>query len=107
MSEGPLISEKVISQQLGQQAIQVDATAYVQQPIMPSHAEQQQNVQGTISTSPTSLSSIATLADVEKNAIEQAIELCQDNIVKAASLLGVSPSTLYRKIQQWQISPVE
>ena len=107
MSEGPLISEKVISQQLGQQAIQVDATAYVQQPIMPSHAEQQQNVQGTISTSLTSLSSIATLADVEKNAIEQAIELCQDNIVKAASLLGVSPSTLYRKIQQWQISPVE
>jgi two-component system repressor protein LuxO len=107
MSEGPLISEKVISQQLGQQARQVDSTAYVQQPIMPSHAEQQQNVQGTISTSPTSLSSIATLADVEKNAIEQAIELCQDNIVKAASLLGVSPSTLYRKIQQWQISPVE
>jgi DNA-binding NtrC family response regulator len=108
MSEGPLISEKVISQQLGQQARQIDSKANVQQPIMPSHAEQQQNVQSTISTSPTSsMSSIATLADVEKHAIEQAIELCQDNIVKAASLLGVSPSTLYRKIQQWQTSPVE
>ena len=108
MSEGPLISENVISQQLGQQAKQVDSPANVQQPIMPAHAEQQQNIQNSVSTSPaSSMSSIATLADVEKHAIEQAIELCQDNIVKAASLLGVSPSTLYRKIQQWQTSPVE
>ena len=108
ISEGPVISEKVISQQLGQQAKQVDSPANVQQPIMPAHVEQQQNVQNSVSTSPaSSMSSIATLADVEKHAIEQAIELCQDNIVKAASLLGVSPSTLYRKIQQWQTSPVE
>jgi len=108
MSEGPLISEKVIAQQLGQQARQIDSTMNLQQPILASHAEQQQNVQSTISTSPpSSMSSIATLADVEKHAIEQAIELCQDNIVKAASLLGVSPSTLYRKIQQWQTTPVE
>jgi two-component system repressor protein LuxO len=41
---------------------------------------------------------IITLAEVEKVAIEQAIEMCQDNIVKAASELGVSPSTLYRKM---------
>ena len=46
---------------------------------------------------------IISLAEVEKQAIEQAIDLCEDNIVKAANELGVSPSTLYRKIQQWQI----
>ncbi|RRS10639.1 sigma-54-dependent Fis family transcriptional regulator [Pseudoalteromonas sp. J010] len=44
---------------------------------------------------------VAPLAEVERVAIEQALLLCDDNVVKAASLLEVSPSTLYRKIQQW------
>ena len=39
---------------------------------------------------------------VEKAAIEKALAQCNDNVVKAASLLDVSPSTLYRKIQNWQ-----
>ncbi|MGH1541107.1 MAG: sigma-54-dependent transcriptional regulator [Arenicella sp.] len=47
------------------------------------------------------LSQIRPLWEVEKEAIEQAIELCDDNIPKAAALLGVSPSTIYRKIQSW------
>ncbi|CAG8999532.1 MAG: Luminescence regulatory protein LuxO [Candidatus Celerinatantimonas neptuna] len=38
----------------------------------------------------------------ERRAIEQAIEFCQGNIPKAAGLLEVSPSTLYRKIQNWE-----
>ena len=50
---------------------------------------------------------ILTLAEVEKQTIEHAIDICKDNVVKAANQLGVSPSTLYRKIQQWQTSPVE
>ncbi|MFM2481508.1 sigma-54-dependent transcriptional regulator [Celerinatantimonas sp. YJH-8] len=37
----------------------------------------------------------------EKRAIEQAIEYCDGNIPKAANLLEVSPSTLYRKLQNW------
>jgi len=45
---------------------------------------------------------IIPLATVERQAIEQAIAQCEDNVVQAASLLEVSPSTLYRKIQQWQ-----
>jgi two-component system repressor protein LuxO len=47
-------------------------------------------------------SEVHSLASVEKAAIENAIAACDDNIVKAASLLRVSPSTLYRKMQQWQ-----
>ena len=47
------------------------------------------------------LSSIRPLADVEKEAIENAIQICNNNIPKAAALLDVSPSTIYRKIQQW------
>lgn len=45
---------------------------------------------------------IEPLAEIERRAIERAIASCKDNIVQAASALGVSPSTLYRKIQQWQ-----
>lgn len=44
---------------------------------------------------------IKTLADIERKAIEDAITYFEDNVVKAANALGVSPSTLYRKIQQW------
>ena len=45
---------------------------------------------------------IVPLAHMEREAIENAIRHCDDNVVQAASLLGVSPSTLYRKMQQWQ-----
>ena len=38
---------------------------------------------------------------VEKEAIEQAIECCGGNIPRAAALLEVSPSTIYRKRQAW------
>jgi len=47
---------------------------------------------------------IEPLAKVEEQAIKQAIDHCDGNIVKAASLLEVSPSTLYRKIQSWEQS---
>lgn len=38
----------------------------------------------------------------EKRAIEHAIKQTGDNINKAAALLDVAPSTLYRKIQAWK-----
>ncbi len=47
--------------------------------------------------------SIAPLWKIEKQAIENAIEFCEGNIPKAANLLEVSPSTIYRKLQVWQV----
>jgi two-component system repressor protein LuxO len=47
---------------------------------------------------------ILPLWKVEKEEIEKAIRYCNDNIPNAAALLGVSPSTIYRKIQGWQRS---
>ena len=44
---------------------------------------------------------IRPLAEVEREAIEDAIRLCDGNIPKAAAFLGVSPSTLYRKREAW------
>lgn len=40
----------------------------------------------------------------EKRAIQAAIESCEGNINKAAGLLEVAPSTIYRKIQSWKAS---
>ncbi|NTS76169.1 sigma-54-dependent Fis family transcriptional regulator [Catenovulum sp. SM1970] len=49
-----------------------------------------------------SIDNIKPLAIVEKETIEQAISLCDDNIPKAAALLEVSPSTIYRKQKSWE-----
>ncbi|WP_028863930.1 sigma-54-dependent transcriptional regulator [Psychromonas aquimarina] len=49
-----------------------------------------------------SFSPVKPLADVEKDAIENAINFCNGNIPKAAALLDVSPSTIYRKKQAWE-----
>jgi two-component system repressor protein LuxO len=46
--------------------------------------------------------SFRPLWQIEKQAIEQAIEQCDGNIPKAAALLDISPSTIYRKRQQWE-----
>jgi DNA-binding NtrC family response regulator len=49
----------------------------------------------------TAITAIKPLWMIEKEAIEQAIDLCDGNVPRAAVLLGVSPSTLYRKRQAW------
>ena len=43
---------------------------------------------------------------VEKNTIEHAIEACSGNIPLAAAHLGVSASTIYRKMKSWDAGNV-
>ena len=45
---------------------------------------------------------ILPLWETEKLAIEDAITSCGGNIPKAAALLGISASTIYRKRQHWE-----
>lgn len=52
--------------------------------------------------SPAAASAIRPLWQVEKEAIEAAIRACDGNVPRAAALLEVSPSTIYRKLQEWQ-----
>ena len=47
---------------------------------------------------------LPTLAEAERNLIYSALEECDGNVSRAATCLGVSPSTLYRKMQSWQPS---
>lgn len=106
MSEGPLISEKIISQQLGMQGPAVVNKPEVNQSTQ-VNSSNEHVVSACFTKAPQPSSEIITLAELEKQAIENAIDRCEDNVVKAASELGVSPSTLYRKIQQWQTIPTE
>ena len=42
------------------------------------------------------------LWQIEKQAIESTIIACGGSIPKAAKMLGVSPSTIYRKREAWE-----
>jgi DNA-binding NtrC family response regulator len=44
---------------------------------------------------------IRSLAEVEREHIEQAISQCNGSVIEAARQLGVSDSTLYRKLSRW------
>lgn len=48
---------------------------------------------------------IRPLAEVEREAIEAAVQHCNGNIPRAAAALQVAPSTLYRKLQLWKDAP--
>lgn len=45
---------------------------------------------------------IRPLDHMERDIIEHAIALCDDNVPQAASHLGISASTIYRKRQNWE-----
>jgi len=47
---------------------------------------------------------IIPLSELEREAINRAIEHCDGNVPKAAAILGVSPSTIYRKMKSWENS---
>jgi two-component system repressor protein LuxO len=51
--------------------------------------------------SPSTDGEITPLWQIEKHAIEYAIERCDGNIPKAAAMLEISPSTIYRKKMSW------
>jgi two-component system repressor protein LuxO len=101
MSEGPLLTENNLARQLQLNEGQVSELISKRSPLDTSRlTEQLPDEESAFLIN--NYAEVHSLAAVEKAAIEHAIAACSDNIVKAASLLQVSPSTLYRKIQQWQ-----
>lgn len=47
---------------------------------------------------------IRPLWEVERDAIESAIAACDGNVSKAAAMLEISASTIYRKKQAWEVA---
>jgi transcriptional regulator of acetoin/glycerol metabolism len=50
---------------------------------------------------------VMSLRDSEKVAIEKALEFTQNNVIKAANILGISKSTLYRKLKEYDMDNFE
>jgi len=95
MSHGPLVSAADITQ-----ALHMSSDELLQYQKHSTIAAINLSAQLVSNTAPAA--AIIPLSDVERNAIEQALSYCHGNVVKTASLLAVSPSTLYRKIQSWE-----
>jgi sigma-54 dependent transcriptional regulator, acetoin dehydrogenase operon transcriptional activator AcoR len=74
----------------------VDAPA-----ILPIHLPGELNKAENIN----SLPSVANLKDMEKQMVEQALRESM-SVTEAAKKLGITRSTLYRKINQWKIDKV-
>jgi two-component system repressor protein LuxO len=104
MSEGPLLTAKIIIRQLrlSDEKVREINNRKKSSLVMQGSCLNPPAVLHTSDELFTGIEGIRSLAEVERAAIEHAIAACKDNVVKAAGLLGVSPSTLYRKVQQWQ-----
>ncbi len=77
----------------------------ITRPLLPSTigAASQQSAPSLPMSSPATASlNLGPLWRVEKDAIERAIAACDGNIPRAAALLEVAPSTIYRKKQAWE-----
>ena len=67
-----------------------------------SHAEMEiTSSQSTNSVLPNA-NKIRPMWQIEREAIQQAIDFCDGNVLNAAVLLELSPSTVYRKKQAWE-----
>ncbi|MEP3227360.1 MAG: sigma-54 dependent transcriptional regulator [Parasphingorhabdus sp.] len=96
MFEGPMISPHIISEFVGGTA---EPSRSIDIPISsaPTSAE-------TAPSAPLADASILdglTLNQVEQLVVARAVEKCNGSLTKAAKILGVSPSTLYRKKEKW------
>jgi two-component system repressor protein LuxO len=58
-----------------------------------------------LETEEQALRPLKTLEEFERDYIEMVVFICQGNIPKAAKILDISPSTLYRKFADWNKEP--
>ncbi|WP_045857219.1 sigma-54-dependent transcriptional regulator [Teredinibacter purpureus] len=105
MCSGPLITVEDLKTAL--HLTDTDIAAFQSRPVLSSSLELESPLEpavlvGSGAALPSSSEQLKPLSVVERDYIEKAIERCQGNVVKAATCLEVSPSTLYRKMQNWE-----
>lgn len=80
----------------------LDALVGAVAPLPSTGAETPSARSGASSLMPQRPEDLRPLEDMERDIIEHAIRLCDDNVPKAAAHLGISASTIYRKRQGWE-----
>jgi two-component system repressor protein LuxO len=85
----------------------------VTMPMMPNDLAEQnliaaanQNAQELMRMEPTMIEGMKPLWQIEKEAVMKALDFTQQDIMQAATILQVSPSALYRKLQTWKTEGV-
>ena len=68
----------------------------------PHHSAVSSSAHAASSLMPAHKEDLRPLDEMERQIIEYAIELCDGNVPQAASHLGISASTIYRKRQNWE-----
>lgn len=102
MNEGPMIAVEHLAFAL---QLSTEAVTELLHPNAPPDITAQLEPSLQAPESQPVAAAIVPLAEVERVAIEKAIDFCNGNVVRAAGKLEVSPSTLYRKMQNWQKEP--
>jgi DNA-binding NtrC family response regulator len=81
----------------------------VTQPIVSAPAPQEPTHSNVVPTAEPSFENvperpvtIRPMWQIERETIQQAIDYCDGNVLNAAVLLELSPSTVYRKKQAWE-----
>lgn len=88
LTDQPLVEKAVLKA-----ALEGDISCSQLDPVaLPATGSQQPDV---------TLREVRPLWQVEKSSIEEAIAFCGGNVPRAAALLEVSPSTIYRKQKHW------
>lgn len=67
-----------------------------------SHSQPQSSQQSSGYQNATTLDEIRHIEDIEREAMQTAIRLCEGNIPEAAVRLGISAATIYRKRTSWK-----
>lgn len=88
LHQGEVVTPAMLPPPLNSLPLKAPVTPSVKPPLQASSADDDSGIQPFWIT--------------EKQTIERAIALCNGNVPKAASLLEVSASTIYRKLQTWQ-----
>jgi len=75
-------------------------------PSQPSRAPVRVSDKPQVTPNPSDLNALAEairpMHEVERDAIESAVDLCAGDVRKAAVFLNLSPATIYRKQKQWR-----